>query len=174
MPSPVVLYSSGSAVLEDLGEAAVVGGHDRLAGAELDHLAHGHDAVLVLVELVADELLGLEQVGRHDARLGAHRLTQRLAVGVEHGRHVELAQLTDEPRVDVGLHAAGDRAGEHEGRFQVEEQRVLRLALADCVRPRLGVSEEGVDLRVLEHRPARGRGRERGRGRASASPTAAE
>ena len=40
-------------------------------------------AVLVVVELVADELLGLEHVRRDDVRLGAHRAPQRLAVGVD-------------------------------------------------------------------------------------------
>ena len=41
-------------------------------------------AVLVVVELVADELLGLELVGRDHVGLGAHGAAQRLAVGVDH------------------------------------------------------------------------------------------
>ena len=51
-----------------------------------DHLAHGDDAVLVVVELVADELLGLEDVRRDDVGLGAHGVAQRVAVGVDDGR----------------------------------------------------------------------------------------
>ena len=64
----------------------------------LDHLAHGDQAVLVVVELVADELLGLEHVGRDDVGLGAHRVAHRVAVGVDDGLHAELAQLADRAR----------------------------------------------------------------------------
>ena len=71
------------------------------------------DAVLVVVELVADELLGLEHVRRDDVGLGAHGVAQRLAVGVDDRRDAELAQLADQAGVDVGVDAARQRAGEH-------------------------------------------------------------
>ena len=64
--------------------AAVGHGHDRLARAELAHLAHRDRVVLVVVELVADELLGLEHVRRDHVGLGAHGAAQRVAVGVDH------------------------------------------------------------------------------------------
>ena len=43
-------------------------------------------ALVLAGELVPDELLGLEHVRRDDVGLGADRLAQRLAVGVDHGR----------------------------------------------------------------------------------------
>ena len=57
--------------------------HDRLARAELADLLDGVRAVLVVVELVADELLGLEHVRRDHVRLRAHGAAQRVAVGVD-------------------------------------------------------------------------------------------
>ena len=106
-------------------EAAVGHGHDRLARAERGHLAHGDDAVLVVVELVADELLGLEHVRRDDVRLGAHRVAQRLAVGVDDRREAQLAQLPDQAGVDVGVDAARQRAGEDDDRRAAREVHQL-------------------------------------------------
>ena len=50
------------------GDAAVGQRHDRLAGAQRDHLADRRDAVLLVVELVADELLGLDDVRARSRR----------------------------------------------------------------------------------------------------------
>ena len=103
----------------------------------------GVGAVLVVVELVADELLGLEHVRRDDVGLRAHRAAQRVAVGVDHGRDVQAPQLADQERVDVGVHVARERAGEHahaRALGQVEQlvheqldlvRRDLRPALVD-------------------------------------------
>ena len=55
---------------------------------------------------MADELLSLEHVGRDNIGLGTHRLTQRLAVGVDDGDHVEPLQVADQRCVDLGLDAA--------------------------------------------------------------------
>ncbi len=71
-------------------------------GAQRRDLAHRQRALLLVGELVADELLGLEHVRRDDVGLGAHRLAQRLAVGVDHGRHVQPLQLADQRRVESG------------------------------------------------------------------------
>ena len=70
-------------------------------------------AVLVVVELVADELLGLEHVRRDDVRLGAHGAAQRVAVGVDDVVDAEAAQLADQARVDVDVDVARQRAREH-------------------------------------------------------------
>src|SRR6478672_10871137 len=48
------------AVDQHAADAAVGHRHDRLARAEREHLAHRDQAILLVVELVADELLGLE------------------------------------------------------------------------------------------------------------------
>ena len=101
------------AVLEDLRIAAVGHGHDRLARAQPGHLDDRLRAVVGVVELVADELLGLELVRRDQVGLGPHRQSQRLAVGVDHRRHAEPAHLADQRRVDVLLDPAREAAGEH-------------------------------------------------------------
>ena len=108
-----------------LGEAAVGHRHDRLARAEADHLAHGDDAVLVVVELVADELLGLEHVRRDHVRLGAHGAAQRVAVGVDQRGDAEPPQLADQPRVDVDVDLARERAREHAHRRALGEVEQL-------------------------------------------------
>ena len=85
--------ASGSPSSSDRREAAVGRRHDRLARARARaSRATAMTLVLVVVELVADELLGLEDVRRDDVRLGAHGVAQRLAVGVDDGRDAQLAQ----------------------------------------------------------------------------------
>ncbi len=79
---------------------------------------------LVVVELVADELLGLDDVGRDDVGLGAHRMAQRVAVGVDDGRHVELANLAHELRVEARARRRVLVADEY--------QRAARLLLQDA------------------------------------------
>ena len=54
------------AALEDVGVAAVLDGHDRLDGTQPRYLRHRLGPVVDVVELVADELLGLELVRRDD------------------------------------------------------------------------------------------------------------
>ncbi len=70
-------------------------------------LADRDDAILLVVELVADELLGLQHVRRDDVRLGAHREAHRLALGVDDGRHAQSTQLADQLRVDRRVDARG-------------------------------------------------------------------
>ena len=114
-------------------EAAVGHGHDRLDRPERDHLAYRDEAILVVVELVADELLGLEHVRRDDVRRCAHGVAQRVAVGVDDDDEAELAQLLDEVRVDVGVDLARQRAGEDHDRGaarEVHELVVEELELA--------------------------------------------
>ena len=126
-------FSRALAVDEHLREAAVGKRHDRLARAERGDLAHRERALLLAGELVADELLGLEHVGRDDVGFGAHRLAQRLAVGVDDGRHLEPLQVADQRRVDVGLDAARQRAGEHDDRGAAREVQQLVAEQLDLV-----------------------------------------
>jgi hypothetical protein len=65
---------------------------------------------------VADQLLDLGHVGGHHVRLGAHRLAQRLAVGVDHRDDVRSLQLADQQGVDVRLQARWQRPSEHHDR----------------------------------------------------------
>ena len=107
-------YSVGRAALEHVRVAAVRDRHDRLArrpSRVISTTALG--AVVVVVELVADQLLGLELVRRDHVGLGAHGEPQRLAVGVDDRGHAELPELADQTGVDVRSHAARQAAGEH-------------------------------------------------------------
>src|SRR4051812_24798607 len=124
----------------DVGEAAVVDGHQRLARAQLDHLAHGDRAVLVVVELVADELLGLEHVRRDDIGLGPHGQAQRVAVGVDDGRDVQVLELADELGVGARLDARRQRAGEDD---EVRPPREVEQLVA-----------EQLELLARDRRPA--------------------
>src|SRR3712207_8623140 len=63
----------------------------------------------LLVELVADQLLGLGDVGRDHGRLRAHRVAQRLAVGVDDRLH--------------------PRSEEHPSELQSRQYLVCRLLL---------------------------------------------
>ena len=56
----------------------------------------------------------------------AHGVAQRVAVGVDDDDEAELAQLLDEVGVDVGVHAARQRAGEdHDRRAAREVQQLV-------------------------------------------------
>ena len=61
-------------------------------GPSARDLAHRQRALLLAGELVADELLGLQHVRRDDVGLGADRVAQRLAVGVDHRRDLHPLQ----------------------------------------------------------------------------------
>src|SRR4051794_39518895 len=169
------------------GEAAVGHGHDRLVGAELAHLPDRVCAVLVVVELVPDELLGLEHVRGDHVRLGAHGAAQRVAVGVDHGGDVQAPQLADQEGVDVVVDVARQRAREHahaRALGQVEElvdeeldlvRRDLRALLVDLgLLARGGIDHRGVRARLLadphevaEHRELRELVDDAGAGRAA-------
>ena len=69
----------------DAREAAVGHGDDDVLSAHLVDDAGGVDHVLLVVELVADEVLGLAHVGRHEVWAPAHSQPQGLAGAVEHG-----------------------------------------------------------------------------------------
>ena len=101
-------------------------------------------------------------VRRDDVRLGAHGEAHRLAVGVDDGRHVELAQLLDEVGVDDRVDAARQRAGEDDdvGAAREVEQLVAeqldllgahrRAALVDLRRLAVRRVEDGrVRARLL-------------------------
>ena len=94
-------------VLDHLRITPVRNGHDRFGRAEAGDLGDRARAVVDVVELVPDELLGLELVRRDDVRLGAHRQPQRLAFGVEHRRDAKLSHVSQQARVHVRIDARG-------------------------------------------------------------------
>jgi hypothetical protein len=69
--------------------------------------------ILRVVELVSDELLGFQHVGRDDVGLGAHGAHQRFAVGVDHRVDAQPLELGDEAGVDVDVDVARQGPGEH-------------------------------------------------------------
>src|SRR4051794_346572 len=144
----------------DRRDAAVGQRHDRLLGPEPDELAHGDRAVLVVVELVPDELLGLEHVGRDDVGLGADGEAHGLAVAIDDRRHAHLAQVADQRGVDVGLDAARQRSGEDYDVRAAREVEQLVVEEPDLGREHLRAAL--VDLGLLavggvEHRGVRAR-----------------
>src|SRR5689334_1759576 len=148
--------------LADQADAPRAERHDRLAGAEADDLVETGQAILIVRELVAHQLLGLELVGRDDRGLGARAEQHGVAFGVEHRGDAELAQLLDQARVDVGVDPARQAAREHAharalGEIEelVDEQLELglgdrRAALVDLgLLARGGVDDGGRHARFL-------------------------
>ena len=86
--------------------------------------------VLVVVELVADELLGLEHVRGDDVGLGADRAAQRVAVGVHDAGHAHPLELADQAGVDVDVDVARERPREHaHGRAAREVEELVHEQL---------------------------------------------
>ena len=56
--------------------------------------------VLVVAELLADEALRLALVRRHEERLGLDSVAERLALRVEHCRHVSAVQIANRVGVE--------------------------------------------------------------------------
>src|SRR5215213_9266138 len=143
------------AALAEQRQAPVGQGHDALASAGLDHLLERAAAVVLVRELPADQPLGLDLVGGHHVRAltGGHQ--QRLALGVEHGRHAQSAHLLDQAPVETLVHAPRQAAGEHADRRAlgeveelVHEQVELRLGHVRPVLVDLGL----IAVRRVDHR----------------------
>ena len=127
---------------------------------EFGHLAHGDGAVLVVVELVADQLLGLQHVRRDD--VGSARTAWRSG-----SPSVSTIVVTPSLRssrirrgVDVGVDAARQRAGEHD---DLRAPREVQELVAEQLDLRRGDGRAAlVDLGLLaagrvEHRRVRPR-----------------
>ena len=92
-------------------DAAALGGDQHVARAHLGDPVEGEQEVLVVVELLADERLGLGLVRRDEERLGLDARSQRLALGVEHDRDVAPLELAGRLGVEVVGDVTGQRAG---------------------------------------------------------------
>src|SRR5581483_4346480 len=102
------------AAVPEPGVAARLVRDQHVAGAELGDVLERVREVLLLVELLADERLGLALVRRDEKRLGLEPEPQRLALGVEHRRDLPPVQLADHLAVEAGVDAPRQRAGEHD------------------------------------------------------------
>ncbi len=77
-------------------------------------VVEGLREVLVVVELLAGEALGLALVRRDEHRLGARPQPQGLAFGVQHGLDLALVEIANRLGVEVLGDTAGQGAGEHD------------------------------------------------------------
>ncbi len=127
-------------------EAARFLGDEDVARAELGDRVECHGEVLLLVELLADEALGLALVRRDEKRLRAGSEPKRLAFGIEDGLHASSVQVADRLRVEVVLDGARKRAREDDRLGAVRE--VVQLVAEDLELLRLDVRPPFVDLRV--------------------------
>ena len=93
-------------------EAAVLERDEDVARAHLGDRVERHQEVVVVLELLADELLGLALVRRDEERPGLDAESQRLALGVEHDADVAPREVADRVGVERRLHLARQRAGE--------------------------------------------------------------
>ena len=100
------------AALAQAREAAALVRDQHVARAELGDVLEREREVLPLVELLADERLGLALVRRDEERLRLEAEPQRLALRVEHGQHLAPVELADQLGVEVVVDAARQRAGE--------------------------------------------------------------
>ena len=126
-----------------------------VAGAELGDRVERHQEVLLVLELLPDDVLGLALVRRDEARLRLGAEPQRLALGVEHDLDAAPVEVADRLGVEALLDAARQRAGEDDevgaAREVVEllEQRLellrrhLRAPLVDLGVRALGRVDDG-------------------------------
>ena len=97
----------------DRGDAAVGPGDRGLRGPETEQLRHPADDVVAIGELLPDQLLGLALVRGHHRGPGADPGQHRLALGIEDHLDAALAEIADEPGVEVVAGPRRQRAGEH-------------------------------------------------------------
>src|SRR5581483_4938501 len=108
------------ALLAKQGERALLGRDEHVARPHLGDRVERDQEVLLVVELLPRERLGLHLIRRDEERLRLDRQSQRLAVGVEHDRHVAARKLATGLGVEVVVDVAREGAGED------DELRVLR------------------------------------------------
>ena len=128
------------ALLARQREAAVLERDVDVAGPELGDRVERHQEVVVVEELLADQLLRLVLVRRHEPRLRLEAEPQRLALGVEHDADAAPPELASRVGVERLGDTARQRAGEHDelgAARQVAElvHQRLELALGDLRAP---------------------------------------
>ena len=93
-------------------EAAVLERDQDVARAHLGDRVERHQEVVVVLELLPDELLGLALVRRDEERAGLDRETQRLALRVEDDPDVPAGEVAHGVRVERRRDLARKRSGE--------------------------------------------------------------
>ena len=93
-------------------EAPVLERDEDVARAHLGDRVERHEEVVVVLELLPDELLGLALVRRDEERAGLDAEAQRLALAVEHDADVAPREVADRVGVERRRHLARKRARE--------------------------------------------------------------
>ena len=93
-------------------EAAVLERDEDVARAHLRDRVERHEEVVVVLELLADELLGLALVRRDEERARLDAEAQRLALAVEHDADVAPREVADGVGVERRRNLARERAGQ--------------------------------------------------------------
>ncbi len=93
-------------------EAAVLERDEDVARAHLGDRVERHQEVVVVLELLPDELLGLALVRRDEERPGLDGESQRLALGVEHDADVAAGEVANCIGVERRRDLPRQRAGE--------------------------------------------------------------
>ena len=93
-------------------EASVLERDEDVARAHLRDRVERHEEVVVVLELLADELLGLALVRGDEERPRLDGKAQRLAFAVEHDAHVSTGEVAHGIGVEGRRHLARERAGE--------------------------------------------------------------
>ena len=120
------------ALLAQARDAAGLGCDQHVSRAELRDPLECEQEVLLVVEFLADERLGLSLVRRDEERLGLDPEPQRLALRVEHGRNVATRELARRLGVEVVVHVSRQRPGKDDdlrALRQVQELLVQDLEL---------------------------------------------
>src|SRR5919201_648760 len=86
-----------------------------VAGAPLGDRVEADDEVVDLVELLADETLGLVLIRRHQVRLGVDAESQGLAFRVQNRVHTGTVEIADRLAVKTFVDVPWQRAGEDDG-----------------------------------------------------------
>src|SRR5215831_939581 len=133
-------------VLAQSGHAAGLGRDQDVPCAELGDPLEREPEVLLVVELLPYERLGLALVRRDEKRLGLDPEAERLALGIEHGRDVPTREIARRLRVELVRDVPRQRAGEDDNLRSLRQ--VHELLVED---PQLLFRHRGpplVDLRV--------------------------
>ena len=91
------------------GEASVLERDQDVARAHLGDRVKRHEEVVVVLELLSDELLGLALVRRDEERAGFDAETERVALRVEDDADVTAPEVADGVRIERRRHLARER-----------------------------------------------------------------
>src|SRR5215218_3792318 len=129
-----------------------------VTGAEFGDRVERHQEVLLVLELLADDVLGLTLVRRDEPRLRLGTETERLPLRVEHDLDTAPGEITHGLAVKGHVDAPGQRAGEDDEVGAAGEVVELLEQRLELVRGDLGAPLVDLGVRALRRVDDRGRG----------------